>query len=366
MPLVTRASIPEEFFDVTSAMLLRQPQPQFLHAQLFFVALGASFNPGSLLGFLPSREIGGEGALYADLQEQQLIIDDPIMSEAITVVPELGQKGIGHTVRLNRPKFVSTTYTEASRLIAASTVISTTPSAIASEQVPLTVKRWAGPYDSGQAAVAPIGIDRLDAQRSVHNLAGAIGTQLVWDFHKFVDSVVVSMFDSGANVIYPQGFAQDTDFKAAGDGPFSYEMVLRSQKKHDDLSIPTFANGNRVMILTTQQINDLAQDDLFVKFAQYNPPLNPVLRKSYFKSVAGYDIYKSTTLNQVLNGNSPNISVQYGQAFGPGMVGAGIDEMPRTAFSTADNYGEQALVIWLMYAGWGVLDNRFGLSLRSD
>ena len=38
MALISRATLPSEFFDRTSAMMLVQPEPQYLYAQLVFMA----------------------------------------------------------------------------------------------------------------------------------------------------------------------------------------------------------------------------------------------------------------------------------------------------------------------------------------
>ena len=38
MPAITRATLPAEFYDRTSAMMLIQPEPQYLYAQLVYMA----------------------------------------------------------------------------------------------------------------------------------------------------------------------------------------------------------------------------------------------------------------------------------------------------------------------------------------
>jgi hypothetical protein len=63
--------------------------------------------------------------------------------------------------------------------------------------------------------------------------------------------------------------------------------------------------------------------------------------------------------------NSSSVAVQYGQMFGPGMVGVGPADMPRVVPNTQDNYGENSLAIWLWYCAFGVLDDSFGLSIRT-
>lgn len=362
MPLINRASLTPEFMDITSKLLLVQPEPQYVYAQLFKIALNAALTPDSELGFMPARAIAGTGAPYTDEMYDRLIFEDPIMKEAFHVVPELSQKGVGHTVRINRPKFANTTYTLASRTITGT--ISTTPTNIESEQVPLTVVKLGGPYDQGQGAVAPYGVDRLDAGKAVHSLAGAVGKHLKRDFDKTVDSIVATFLDASSNVLRPRGFSADNDTKTAGDAPMDYNTLTRVESTLDNANVPVFANGRRVMVLDATQLQQVKDDRQFGKLAEFHPPVNPLLAQSYYKSIAGFDVYKSTSLNQTANSSSVNI--HYGHAFGPGILGAGIDEMPHTAYSTADDYGQRALVIWLMYAGLGLLDSRFGASIRTS
>jgi hypothetical protein len=103
---------------------------------------------------------------------------------------------------------------------------------------------------------------------------------------------------------------------------------------------------------------------VYQRLARYTPSSNPLFNGTFVSEVGNWAIFKSTTLTSVTNSNS--VKVYYGQAFGPGAVGAGIGEMPRVAYNTQDNYGETALLIWLMYAGFEVLDNRFIMSVRTS
>lgn len=362
MGLVTRASLPEEFFDITSSMLLVQPEPQYIFAQLFKMALNAALMESAGLG-LPGRPaIGAQGAPYTDAEADRLMMADPIFTDAITVVPDLG-KAPGMTVRLNRPKFTDSTYTEASREIASGASISTTPIDLSSEQATVTIKRFAGPYSS---SVQPYGVDRFDASRSVHSVASMVGTHLKRDFDKTIDRFVRDLLGTvtSGNIIRPSGFTADNDSTAAGDAPMDFDTLARTEKALDDLNIPTFANGRRVCVLNPNQIAQLKNDSQFARYAENHAPINPVLAQSYFRTVGGLDIFKSTTLDSAAN--SSTVTIYRGLAFGPGKVGAGVGEMPRVAHSTSDNYGEQALVIWLAYFGLSNLDDRFGCSIRTS
>jgi hypothetical protein len=136
------------------------------------------------------------------------------------------------------------------------------------------------------------------------------------------------------------------------------------KKTLDEANIPVFANGRRVMILAPNQCHQLKLDPQFARYAEFHEPVNPLLKAAYQKSVAGFDIYKSTNMTTATNSNS--ITVYYGQAFGPGMVGVGAGMLPTCRTANEDNYGEHALVVWLAYLGFTTLDNRFGVSIRTS
>jgi hypothetical protein len=143
-----------------------------------------------------------------------------------------------------------------------------------------------------------------------------------------------------------------------------FETLLRAEKVLNDASIPTFKDGKRIAVLTTLQCLQLARDPEFRQSAVFMPDLNPLIQGSYFKTVSKTHIYQSTTLNQT--NNSSSVPIQYGQMFGPGMVGVGPASMPRVAPSTNDNYGEDPMAIWLWYCALGVLDDSFGVSIRTS
>ncbi len=368
MPLVSRASLGAEFLDLTSKRLLVQPEPQYLYAQFWKMSLSAGFQ--RLSGSLGWREpnIGTPGAPYPEADKDRLILDDPNFTGVIVTVPELSEQG-AHTIRFNRPYFLNSSYSQANREIANGAVISTTPINVGSEQVSITTKRWAGPYDSvTQNAVAPYGVDRFDANKGLHSVAELVGTQLQRDFDRTIDSFIGSYLDLGSTILYANGYSADTGFYGGatsgginasgyGEAPMSLNLLSQVEKTLDNASIPTFPDGKRCIVVSPTAIQELKDDPQFMKMAEFHPPINFVLAQSYYKTVGGLHIFRSTTLPTTTNGNAGQ-TVYHAQAFGPGAMGSGVSEMPRVAKSSADNYGEWALVIWLMYAGFQLFDNR--------
>jgi hypothetical protein len=358
MAVITRASLPEEFYDITSAQLLLQPEPQYLHAQLAKMAVASDLAvPGSV--GLPGRDAGAQGAAYASPSDGRLMLSDPIMGAAITAIVGLGSAP-GHTIRMNRPKFTNSTYTEASREVASGSTISTTPLDLDSEQVAVTIKRFAGPY--GTANVQPYALDEFDAKMSVHKLAGMIGLHLKRDFDRWLDAALVALYAVCDDTVRPVGMTNDDSASTADAFPLDVNTLFRAEETLDTDNIPAFANGRRACVLHPRQLRELKDDAQFGRYAQYDKNVNPLFQ-SYVTSIGNLDIFKSNTLTT--STNSSSVVVYRGQVFGPGKVGLGVGQMPRVLHSTDDNYGLQAKIIWEFEAGLVNLDNRFGCLVSS-
>jgi len=380
MPVISRATLPAEFFDRTSSMMLIQPEPQYLYAQMVFAAdLQAELraNPDGL-SLMPGRGIsGGDGAVVKPFAENQLQLVDStrIVGEAIAVSGELAKGNVGHTIRMNRPVFANTTYSAASRLVSTGSTISTTPISLTAEQVSITIQRFAGPYDQSNSRVAPYAIDRFDAQRSVHDLVATVGVQLQRDRMKYLDSVYAAIFDSPvtSNIIFPGdptnalAGSDSSAFPSATNGyrPLDAESIFRAEQKMADNYIPRFSSGKYLLVVSPQQARQLRTDPAFQRMSVFQPDNSP-LKQSYVGTLGLVDIYQSST-NTVDTSTVSGVSINHGIMFGPGYIGRVKDgEGCRVMDSTDDNYGETPKVIWLAYEGQSLLDNRFVVSIHSN
>jgi hypothetical protein len=365
---IARATLPAEFFDITSAMMLVQPEPQYSYAQMLFAgqARAALSAEGVQLGVAPDRGPAHQGAPIMDLEQQQLALGSAPMAEAIKAVPECGAKGVGHTIRINRPVFAGGGYTEASRVINATTSISTTPIDLTSEQVSITVKRVVGPFASGGTTPQPYAIDKFDAKKSVHDLSALVGLQLSRDRMKYLDSILSLLFDQPANIVRPGGATTDAAaFVANFDAPMDLDTLYRAEQKLEELNIPRFADGTYAFICSPQQLRQLKSDNEWTKASALAPAVNPLL-KSFVGNVGGtINVFRSNT-NQTDTASVSNVTINHGVMFGPGAVGFGIDEPCRVASANEDNYGETAKVVWIAYEGSTLLDNRFIVGVHTD
>jgi len=364
----SRVTLPAEFFDQTSAMMLRQPEPAYVFAQLAFAANARAelmaTDPGSL--FAAGRPpLPSSGAAVPPFSSNQLQIGALPVSESIAVVAELGQKGLGHTIRINRPIFSGGGYTEKDRIIGSQQTISVTPIEVGMEQVALTVKRYVGPFASGGSVPQPYAIDRLDAGRSVHGLAGIVGMNLSRDRMKWLDTVMGLLFDGAvSNVVRAGGISADASFPTVGEQPFDLDTLFRAEELLSAANIPRFSDGRYQAIISPRQMRQLRLDPDFSNQAKEDTQYNLLTGGAWINVGPGIRVAQSTTI-QTDTATISGQTIQRGVMFGPGAVGYGIDDACRVAPSTDDNYGETAKVIWIAYEGFGLLDESFLCSMRS-
>jgi hypothetical protein len=366
MAYIGQFSLPQEFFDTTSSDLLTQPEPQYLYCQAWKRGLNVAFQiQAERMGIAPYRAIPDQGAAYLQNPEvDRLMFSDPIMDAMVLVQPDLG-KAPGDTIRINRPSFTDSTYTLAARTVPSGTIISTTPIAVASEQTYINILRLGGPYDNTQAAIAPYGVERFDAGRMIHSAADITGLHLKRDFDKFIDAVMVFLYDQLSTTVLPAGMINKTTPVVPGDFPMGHQVLADVEQSLRDNHVPMFPGGKYVGVITTRQANQLQQDKQFLEMARYNQKFNPQYAGSYWADYGVFKLYQSTTLTidasgATVPGGTTNTEIYNGHFFGPGVVGSGVGELPQVWPSTNDNYGQLPLVIWLMNAGFAVFDARLG------
>jgi hypothetical protein len=351
---ISRAQLPEEFFDRTSATLLKQPEPQYLYARLFLRALQIELAPPDTLG-RPGGEITGQGAPYTSAEQDRLMLSGDLATE-IFAAKEKFDGEPGHVIKFNRPKFTNSTYTQASREIGPNQSISTTAISAGSEQTNLQIKRFSGPFDQDNSRVAPYGLDAFDSTMGVHDLVKFVGTHLKRDFHRTLDSFWVTLADLGSTTVYPYGMTAANDATAKGMFPMTYEHISRVSKAQDEANLPTLGDGRRILVVTPTGKKQLKDDPQFARYAEFHKDLNP-LYPGWFGSTAEYHCFQSNTLTTTANSSSVNI--HYGHAIAPGAFMGGTGSKVRVAPSSDDNFGETAKVIWLAYLALGLADNRF-------
>jgi len=356
---VSRITLPENFFDITSSKLLVQPEPQYPLAGLFLSAIGASLPTPSGMG-LDGRQVPNAGAAYSAADRDRLMLAQTLPSSLFALGIDFA-KQMGSTVRINRPSFADTTYTVASRKVASGATISTTPIDVGAEQTHLVLERYAGPYDNTNTRVAPFAIESFDANMGVHSAASMVGTHLARDFHKFLDAVHVVLGSLGS-ALYPDGMSAVDDATVADSFPMSVEQLSRTEQSMDEGHLPKLPDGKRVLMITAKQWKQLKHDAEYASNSSFHKEFN-VLFGNYVGTVCGFHVFISETLSKATN--SSTVAVHRGIAMAPGCFMAGMGRAPRVASSTDDNYGEAAKVVWIADLAFGITDSRFFRSVRS-
>lgn len=359
MASVTRATIPEEFYDWTSASLLVQPEPQYVYAEFLLRALGISLSlPGSV--GMAGRQISGTGPSYET--SDQLTIEPDVISDGLVAAKVDFNGQPGNVVRVNRPKYTDSVYQEADRRIPVGTTISTTGIKILSEQVSLVLDRFGGPHDGTK--VAPYVLERFDSKMGLHDAVSRVSKHMKRDFHKTLDTFVRDLLNAGSSTLYPKGMTAADDATAKGQYPLDYETLSRVAKTMDEASLPTLGDGRRVFVATPTGMKQLKDDPQFARYAHdfesKNPLFNSYRELKYV--LPEWYIFASNTLSKTPNTSS--IAIHQAHAIAPGVLGVGMGEPPRVANNTNDNYGESVPLVWLAYLALSNLDNRMVVEVK--
>lgn len=363
MASFSRASVPAEFYDKTDDALLVAPEPQYLYGMMYLSSLGLSLNPEASMGLpFQNRAIQGVGAAYTAADRDRLMLSNPMLNDVMATKVDFNAAP-GSTIRINRPVFANTTYTESSRRIATGSSISTTPTTIGSQQTNLQLFRYGGPYDTTNSRVAPYAIEAFDANMGVHNAVRMHGTHLIRDFHRFVDAVNVSLLDLAATTVYPNGMTANNDATSVGSYKFTLDQVNNVEQQMDTANLPTFADGFRALVLTPVQIQQLQADKMYQTASQFFPEYN-ILFPQYVKSVGKFHIFKSTT--NTISANSSSVNIHYGHAIAPGALLGGMGRRPHTMPASDDNYGETVKILWIADLAFGLANNALVYSVRSS
>jgi len=364
MSTINRATLPEEFYDKTTDLLLKQPEPQYLFAHLYMNALQAELSTPDAIGLaIEDRQVTGVNADYIAYDRDRLNLAAALPGELMAAELDF-YKAPGNTIRLNRPKYTNTVYTEASRRISSGSTISTTPTSLGSEQTSLTLFRYAGPFDVGANAVAPYAVESFDALMGVHKLSKIVGVHLQRDYHRFIDVNFSGFGDAGGVVpIYPdEAVVADSGIPTAGAYPATVEQLSRGQQLMDDLNLPTLGDGHRVAVLRPAQWKQIKHDPEYTALSSFHKEFN-LLFKSYVGTVSGFHVFVSTTLPAPVNGSG--VAVAHGQLLAPGAFMCGMGSRPLVRSASDDNYGLTPKVIWEATMAFALADNRFILSFRS-
>lgn len=252
-------------------------------------------------------------------------------------------------ISFNRPTLPTGTYTEASRRLTETAVISLTGIAIAMTQVKLTTREYAGPHNG--ANVAPFAVTEFFKNRAKHNAIEIIGGFLRRDRNRFLDVTIRDLLLAATTVVTPDGSTSAT----IGAGVKASVVWLRIlNKTMKDAKVPTFPNGRWRLILNTKDEQDLKSDPDYKEAMRYFAAANPLF-DGHVMSMENFDIMVTTNISTVACGAGSALDGYQSCAFGPLGVGHGIGLEPSVRRADDTDFGRQEKVIWKSEEAVGTL-----------
>lgn len=350
MPIGTSATVTQEFVDVLSQELLIQPDAQYVFATMANAARERAMG-------LP--DVRGESGAAANIEAA--------MGNAVGTIDRMGGPGSGtvkvvldpttpgKTILIDRPVYLDGTFSEASRRLTEGTAIDVSaPLSPTLEQVSLTVREYGGPFDPGNSRVAPVGISDFVKRRARHDLLLYIGGLLRVDRNRFVDRVIVDLMLSSTNVTTPGDTALGS--LSEGDEPLDEATLARVKRRLLERSIPPFANGRYMLVISPQHEEDLRADDKFREITRYAVERGPLM-SGYLTSYAGFDICISSKIPTAAVGAGDAVTGVQAVAFGPECIGHGIGMDAEARRYASDDFGRQDMFAWLSHECWALLNS---------
>lgn len=380
-----RGSLPANYADfageASQALVLPTPQPQFLFAHWAMAGrvTGQALDAGMTVeGFLR----GSVGGAEIPPELDRLIRAAETYPGAIKGVDDFGQNK-GDTIKFQRLIHDAGGLTEASRRLTGNSAISTTGVTVKTEEVPVMLDQFHGPYASTGSGVAPFEIADFDARYRANkvSLASWVNKALVYDYTIWLDTVIRDRFRASTYITQANASYSDvTSYVAGGNQKFSSEQLLRARKTLSDRNWQKFPNGNYVFVAPTAFNLDMIDDIEYRQLSQqHTDGRNQIF--GYIGSLQDIDIFECSTTKQYAaastvpgtgGGTVPtSVTLEEGILFGPEAVGFGTagaeydpgDESTRMMgpvlrFADDTNYGTLAKCIWFAIHAFQTLDER--------
>lgn len=378
--VIGRGSLPanyEDFLNSTTAnLVLPTPQPQYLFAQ--FAMAGrlslAAMNAGAMSVQQYVSMAGGGAPISSDLD--RLIRTADAYPGFFQTLDQFG-KGRGDTIKFQRPVFSAGGLTKASRKLNTNQTISTTGRTIQTEEVPIILEEYHGPYASDGSAPQPFAIWGFDAKYRANKLSlvSLATLNLAQDYTAWLDAVMRDELRATQyTTLSDSTYADVASYTVGGGSTFSLEQILNARKALTDREWQPFPNGRYVLLVpsvfNTQMLTDVEYRELSKVHTDGRNQLF-----GYIGSVQDIDIFECTTLKSyvatdVVTGDEggtvgTGVVLQEALMVGPGAVGFGtVAPDPENAmgpvarFADDTNYGTVAKVIWYALHAIGGLDLR--------
>lgn len=379
MAFMGRGSIPSNYEDfinsVTAAMTLPTPTAQYLFAQwaiagrLNFQALNAGMT--TVQQYISAA--GGGAPIPPDMDRLIRVADS--YPNFVMGIDEFGPN-MGDTIKFQRQVYSNGGLTEAARELTTNAAISTTGISVQTEEVPVVLKQYHGPYAATGSGVAPLAIANFDSKYRANKLqlTSMANRHLLHDYTIWLDRVIRDRFLAADTITLPDGISAVTGFVAGGGETITGEQMLNARKTLTDREWQPFDNGRYVALVPTS-FNTQMWDDPQYQRASENHAAGRNQIFGYIGSLQDMDIFECSTLASYAAGSTVSgtgggtvptgVTLNEGIIVGPGAVGFGTAAPdpegvlgPVARFADDTNYGTMVKVIWYALHAFQTLDQR--------
>jgi len=381
MAFVGRGSLPANFQDfgsrVTQNLLLPTPTPQFVFAHWAMAGRLSlqALNAGAMTAqqYVTASGGGADVGIPADMDRLARVAD---MFPGFAVAVDAFGKDEGDTIKFQRPLYSVGGLSESDREMTGDESISTTGRALQSEEIPVVLKEYLGPYASDGSAPAPFAIKNFDAKykKALLSIVGLVTNHLHYDYTYWLDTVIRDRLRlSGYTTLANASLTDASSFSAGGGDIFSAEAIIRAKQTLSDRNWKKFPNGSYACFVptsfNTQMLSDVEYRQLSAQHAEKNQLYG------YIGSIQDVDLFECSTTKQyaaasVVPGDltgtvATGVTLEEAIMFGPGALGFGtaVSEQegvvgPECRFADDTNYGTVAKCIWYALHAFAMLDTR--------
>lgn len=292
---------------------------------------------------------------FVDILSAELLLEPDVQfvfSQFCKNVNEIGTQP-GKTIKIDRYPWLGGTMSESARALTEGTAISTaSPIAVTANQVSVTVKEYAGPHN-GSSAVAPLGVSEFLKARAKHDVATIVGSLLRRDKDAVIDAICRDLLLGVSNATTADGTAEGS---ITSGKLLSTDVLAEIKYQLEARNAPKFSDGTYAYAIGPKDEKSLLLDAGYREAARYN---TDKLFRGELANYMGFRIIRTNNISTKAVGASSAVTGYQSVAFGPDACGMGIGMAPEVRQSTDNDFGRQDLVIWLMHAGFALLDARF-------
>jgi len=279
----------------------------------------------------------------------------------------------GDTVVLNRyPYFDDAGLTLADRQLSESDTIGTAnPVSQDTDAVTVILQEYSGPYNGTESAIAPFGITEKVARQAEAKLIdtgdplsffNSIGARSLKDDHdRFHDRVLFNLLSTTTNKWNPDGVVDGSTASTSTGSTLDSDDLRGIKEQLENANVPPDSDGLYIAVISPRMDKHLRQDTDYKEAMRYASPEN--LLRGEIGVYEGFRFIKSTNMpTETIN----SLTAHKGIFMGVDAVGYGEGDLPlEVRKNKNDDYERFMYLIWLVFRGYSLLDERFVVEART-